>query len=515
MRPEYAKAPYIAQNPAYISLAEEVEAIYNRFDIGPEDNAGVVYYCDGGSRPGKTVMAGWGVHGYFFSSKEPKQGCGCKSVITATGYGKVNEKPVTPVGYIDLYGPIEFVTNNAAEAEAVIRALIVTLVAPVKTANFLCDSRYVLTGCTDRLERMRSLDFCDSQTRQPIPNAGAWRLISTLIQACTEKGVVLTWEWVKGHSGNLGNEKADTLAGRAISQGRNDDFNDDIRISPAKGYWNPMADYDRFMNESRWFFQMSDAEPKANDGRHTYYMGNSAIDDQDHGVPEPSVNYAVLRVPTQNEVLATIEKRTRELCAGNMMHQVIVGRLDAIFNPTHYSAIANSGVNWLQRRNPRRLDLWVNDKVAVTQEIKPVRKSYILATIFNSLEETLIRAEKMEPGALENGFAITDITNSIYEAQITPKKAVFKIAPSIDNGNGYIKVPVMSPIDGAQTDITLTIGIDTPKRNMLAAIAAEDVRVLVVTWMESKMAFRYATVVKTRDRSGIWAAVHSNVRIIA
>lgn len=472
------------------------------------------FYCDGGARP-HPPMAGWGIHGYFFIGAEPKQGTGCPDTITASGYMKNTGTKVTPVGYIDGCGAISGGTNNAAETEAVIIGLLAMLAAGVKAGSFFCDSRYVLSGCTDRMEKMRMTDFMDVQTRQPIPNADLWRIVSLLLQECEKRSIALSWNWVKGHSDNLGNNKADVLATRGITLGRNGNFEEHILIAGGKGYWNPSADYDRFLNEGRWFFQMSPSAPKQDDGRITYYLGNTAMEDPDHGVPDASVNYAVVKLKDHDPVLEAVEARTRQLADNNMMHQLVVGRLDTLFNPSVYTTVMSSGVNWLYRKDARRLDLWSSDKIAVTQEIKPVRKSYLLATTFNFIEETLLEAEAVINGKNEEHVVLTEITNSIYEAQLSSKKAVVKVAPSIDNGDGFIHVVIRNPIDGQDIKIPLSIGIDTPKRNMLAAIAAEDVKVWVVAWKESAMAFRYATLVRAGDRIGLWAAIHSNLRLIA
>ena len=47
--------------------------------------------------------------------------------------------------------------------------------------------------------------------KKPVKNKDLWIKLDTLIQ--THK---LTWNWVKGHDGNFGNERADYLATSAI-----------------------------------------------------------------------------------------------------------------------------------------------------------------------------------------------------------------------------------------------------------------------------------------------------------
>lgn len=530
MSEEIVRYPFVQDFDHYVEMVaginKSVELVVK--PVSKENDVHACFYCDGGAKP-HPPMAGWGLHGYFFIDVEPKQGSGCGDAITNHGYAKKGDiKQVTPVGYLDGCGAIVGGTNNAAEAEAVIIGLLAALAGGVRSAAFFCDSKYVLTGCTDRLEKMRAADFTDYQTRQPIPNADRWRIISSLLKSCEEYGIQLSWNWVKGHSDYLGNIKADALASRGILQGRNGHYAEDILLLPGKGYWNPTADYDRFLNEGRWFFQLENGGPQVqvsfttDDGdvaapKHTYYLGNSAMDDMDHGVPAGDANFAVVRMPTKDPVLAAVEERTRALRDVHM-NEVVVGRLDVLFNPSIYTSIQNSGVAFLHQKNPRRLDLWATDKVAMTQEISPPRKSHIAVCAFRELETLLSHCESILGTAPMEGcppVTLTEITNCIYETQSTGKKPVLKITSAVDKGDGSVVVPAHNPVNGQAETLSLSIGIDTPKRNMLAAIASDDPKVYLVTWKETDRAYRYATLVKAGERIGIWAAVYSNFKFIA
>ena len=50
-------------------------------------------------------------------------------------------------------------------------------------------------------------------SKQPVKNADLWRLLDS----ASEKHNIV-WQWVKGHSGNPGNERADALANRGIDE---------------------------------------------------------------------------------------------------------------------------------------------------------------------------------------------------------------------------------------------------------------------------------------------------------
>lgn len=50
---------------------------------------------------------------------------------------------------------------------------------------------------------------------KPVKNADLWQQLDALVHNSPHQ---LRWEWVKGHAGNPGNEKADELANRGVEQ---------------------------------------------------------------------------------------------------------------------------------------------------------------------------------------------------------------------------------------------------------------------------------------------------------
>ena len=50
-------------------------------------------------------------------------------------------------------------------------------------------------------------------TKKPVKNKELWKELDGLVQQH-----VVKWKWVKGHSGNPGNERADQLANKGIEE---------------------------------------------------------------------------------------------------------------------------------------------------------------------------------------------------------------------------------------------------------------------------------------------------------
>ena len=144
--------------------------------------ATVKMYTDGACK-GNPGPGGWGV--YLQSSQHEKELCG--------GH------PQT--------------TNNRMELLAVIEGL--TALTQRCSVDVFTDSQYVRQGMLEWLPKWK-LNGWKTASKSPVKNADLWQALD---QARMRH--VVRWHWVKGHSGNPGNEKADKLANQGIEQALN------------------------------------------------------------------------------------------------------------------------------------------------------------------------------------------------------------------------------------------------------------------------------------------------------
>ncbi len=116
----------------------------------------------------------------------------------------------------ELFGGELNTTNNRMELTAVIEGL-AALKRPCKVVLYL-DSQYVRQGITEWIRGWKAKGWVTS-TKQPVKNVELWKRLDTLVQ---NGGHQIEWRWVKGHSGDPGNEKADALANKGVlrAQGR-------------------------------------------------------------------------------------------------------------------------------------------------------------------------------------------------------------------------------------------------------------------------------------------------------
>ncbi|MDT8310910.1 MAG: ribonuclease HI [Methylophaga sp.] len=104
----------------------------------------------------------------------------------------------------ELSGAEKNTTNNRMEMMAVIAAL-EALNRPCQV-TVTTDSQYVMKGMTEWLPGWKAKNW-RTASKQPVKNADLWRRM----EAVAAKHQ-LEWQWVRGHTGHVDNERADQLA---------------------------------------------------------------------------------------------------------------------------------------------------------------------------------------------------------------------------------------------------------------------------------------------------------------
>lgn len=115
----------------------------------------------------------------------------------------------------ELYGGEANTTNNRMELMGAIEALNSLESASKVILN--TDSTYVKNGLTKWIHGWKRNGW-KTASKQPVKNKDLWQALD---EACNRHQI--EWKWVKGHSGNAGNERADRLAvkgSREIATGK-------------------------------------------------------------------------------------------------------------------------------------------------------------------------------------------------------------------------------------------------------------------------------------------------------
>jgi ribonuclease HI len=101
-------------------------------------------------------------------------------------------------------------TNNRMELTAAIEAL--NALKSGQSVVLHTDSKYVMDGINEWMANWKRRDW-KTANKKPVKNKDLWQLLDEAAQRHD-----IRWQWVKGHDGNPGNEKADELANLGIDE---------------------------------------------------------------------------------------------------------------------------------------------------------------------------------------------------------------------------------------------------------------------------------------------------------
>ncbi len=110
----------------------------------------------------------------------------------------------------EMFGGESETTNNRMELIAAINAL--RVLKRDCELTLYTDSQYVRKGITEWIEGWKKRNW-RTAARKPVKNSDLWQQLDSEVERHK-----INWVWVKGHSGNEGNELADQLANRGIDE---------------------------------------------------------------------------------------------------------------------------------------------------------------------------------------------------------------------------------------------------------------------------------------------------------
>jgi len=105
-------------------------------------------------------------------------------------------------------------TNNKMELRAAIAAL--EILDRTSEITIITDSKYVMNGIQTWLAGWKKNNW-KTASKKPVKNEELWKRLDLL---CEQHEV--NWKWVKGHAGDMGNERVDKLARSAMEPFKED-----------------------------------------------------------------------------------------------------------------------------------------------------------------------------------------------------------------------------------------------------------------------------------------------------
>lgn len=490
---------------------------------------GLILYTDGGCRPGGRGIAGWGIHGYSYQVKPTKPGKK-ENATTSIGYHTINmddgafdddgywridipakrtEAVVyNPENYIDAWGTIPAEsTNNVAELMAFKKGI--ELAETIKPANavFWLDSEYVLNGVKDWHPKWIANNWMTSAGK-PVANADLWKEVIADLETA-KKTINFTFDWTRGHNGDLGNELADINATRAVIAGKKGLELEEIRLSNVANYWNRKSTVNRLLGLPFWYFAVNRPTPVAKNGNQIYHIGAHGPKLTMAGKRVSDHAYAVVMLKTPDEALETVREFQNTDC-NHAYERVIVADLAKIFLPENYHELTISKDKYLFRATHQN-DIYDVKEDRYTEElVSPL----LLFRATEQLSNLETRLEDFLDGTLD--CIKVDITSTFYEMTTKGKKEICALSKNIKQTVRSITVPVNvgTGAEEKMVNFVVNVGQDIANRNTLNAIAEGSPKVTLLVERETARCYRHWTVIEVGDDASIWSSVYANQTLL-
>lgn len=479
-----------------------------------DENKGIVLYCDGSARPNPGYM-GWGCHGYIYELKELKKPISVDGfIITTNGYHQPEDKvetptPVEPTMYFDFIGSsLEQGTNNIAEINALYRSLDRLQEFGAKNIYVRSDSEYTIKGITLWCKEWARNGWIKNDG-SPIANLEHWKLAYGKYTELQAMGVNITLQWVKAHSGLLGNVQADTLAAIAMSHSSYKEGITNYDFSDAKGYWKVEKDRHPFICHKNLYFN---SVAGFNTPGH-YMISDPGGIDAVFGKRIPEAAFSVVRLATPDPILETVKEKQYEISNGNFVLSAM--KLEQVYSKHVYPYLERHG-KYAMFPDRNNYNINFTDGVPIAIEANPTNLSLRGIEVFNFLEEILnsyLKYSKEGFNQKDNIHELQahDVTDIFYES-IEKKRAgkpyyVKKLHSKYGVGFTDLNIPVQVKHEGVNTEfiIPVSLGTDLPQRNNLKKLEPDDPKISLITWIESTVSIRYAIVIECASGIGLWS----------
>lgn len=477
---------------------------------------GLVLYADGSFRRNR---AGWGLHGYLYHETPLSRGIGIKQLPTSKGYAPVGvELSVTPSEYIDAFGPVTVSpTNNTGELQAAIEAFRLARKCGVSRMYLLLDSEYVRKGLTSWVKQWVKNNW-KTRNGEPVANQDYWQTLIAEEQACKDAGCNAELVWIKGHSGDVGNDLADTNA-RTGSGGVVDDH---CVSSPVEGYHNPKVDANPLFMKTRMLFNLGGPDHRTESGCYYYQYqlgrlqsyGNKQQDTQKErhnktdlllGRRIADATFCVVKLAEPDDYLeALIDHHTQ--AHHRDIIELAVARLDNAYRPATYQRIQQLGGKALIPVMDNGSLLTPNDDL-VTKTLDPPRLAMEAVDKFGQLEQ---RLDGVLNDTLGKDITRIEITDALFGRESKGKaktKEVAVLHKHITNTTPTLDIP--ATFKGAEITLKLVLGVDIPQRNPLAKLAHLDTRVEVLVIADGPVSYSFATVFRTPFGDAIYQSPYT------
>ena len=487
-------------------------------------NVNMVLYTDGSGGNSTDAILGMGYHGYYYEDNikktsdlpagafPSKRGYIGQDNLLEFATVNVEHLRISPIGYLDGYLSKADFTGTSVEAEVYATEFGLKEVLNyfkkedkynLKSIEVLTDSLYsiyIFQRCLKHVKNYEELDLFITEYKKPITIAMVTRIYKFLFPILEEHpDLNLIFTKDNGHTGNVGNELADRLAGTArklcnLSKEKNIEHS-----SWTIGkYWKPNVDKHPFLRYRDLYFMHNDVNPYAN----LTVMNYIGIDKVGSRTSNPI--FGIVRLKELPKILKEVIDAYKDNFQYNPVLIYAVD-MEKLYKPEYQSYINGFGIKALLPNKNSQLKIL--DMEPVVYPVYPPgmgRKAYDLTqNLSNVLDQALLDIEK---GGNKTRQVI-DITDRIYNT--VKNKRVITLGMKDE-------IPVEFTSDNKKIKITLVPDIDFINRNHLKQMEKDDVKVYLYLVRTGVNCWVYYTIIKnkTLDAVGIWHNMYSSKVIL-
>lgn len=488
---------------------------------------GLVLYADGSFRRRK---AGWGVHGYTYVNEPLRRGIGVKQLPTEKGYDTVTmDATVTPLAYIDAFGPTTIEpSNNSGELNALLEAIkiaedYVFNTDKTRTCNFdsvliLTDSEYVINCFTKWMVRWAKDDWI-KKDGSPVANTTYLKELLAIRAKWLEAKKTINLQWVKGHSGNVGNDLVDTNA-RTGSGGTTEAS---YQVSPVERYHNPTFAVNSLFLRTRMIFSMGGVQPDHGDSSYYYFyhLGKNQTFGHRQGetVKErfektdlllgrrlSDATFCVVKLKEPDEYLEFLKQIHRDNFQTDQV-ELVISRLDHAYRPSIRQHIERHRHKSLIKLPANHCLITPQDDL-VSKTLNPPRLAMEAVDQLNIIQR---RLDNYLAGDVGKGVTTIDITEHLYGDVTKGKKTEVVLHKHITSRTSHLDIKFQ--FKNNDVVLKLILNVDIPNRNALARLAGKDTRVTLFVIANGPYSYSCATVFETALGDAIYQSPYTQFLI--
>jgi len=448
----------------------------------------LVIYTDGACKrnPGP---AGYGAHMLVTDKNiKPKQILS-KYKLTNKGYIAKNllkvNKPddVEEVGLrqvVDIFGYTNSDTNNRAELDGVIQSLLYFINVKAIDDTFEDITKVVIrTDSNYVIGMIAKLEDPDLGINEIVANQDKAKELDKILRILREKNIELEMLRVAGHSGDLGNDRADLLANMgAYANIRG--LDEQVIISDTgNNYWKLESDRPPLLDNKLLFRYSNEVNDKD-----LYYYGLNYDEDDQIGKRSADVIYQVYHTPEPvdkiNEISTLFNSLTEKLVIPYTIN------LDNLYHKQISKNLNYYKEYYLLTEHKTKRKVVTVDGIELASEVYPPSLSMLALEISDYLKNIL---KDYIEDTLRPHITTLDITNEFYNLgdKTTLKKEVKnKDVIKVKVGKGHAKI---------------VTGLDTPKRNSMKKIEKLNPKVELIL-IDRKQVIEFFTITSYDGENG-------------